>query len=101
MGFLDAGYALFEFTGQKILDFYDILSSAPAIVKIFQNNTTKVYYCSFDVKCCVLLVLVKMLNISYVEEPKEGEGSCREVLDSKAWHSKEQTQAWYQIQRCT
>ena len=46
MGFLDAGYALFEFTGQKILDFYDILSSAPAIVKIFQNNTTKVYYCS-------------------------------------------------------
>lgn len=41
MGFLDAGYALFEFTGQKILDFYDILSSAPAIVKIFQNNSTK------------------------------------------------------------
>lgn len=41
MGLLDAGYALFEFTGQKLLDIYDIISSAPAIVKIFQNNPTK------------------------------------------------------------
>lgn len=41
MGLLDAGYAFFEFTGQKLLDIYDIISSAPAIVKIFQNNSTK------------------------------------------------------------